>query len=534
MWSEGTRERWCLSACSARQMAEDVAVSVSWMRWVVLAVFSATSMIQSCVWLTFGAVAPQATAFYAITNGTIFLFEAYGPIFYMVTAVPAMQMARTWGLRLQVVVGGLAIFVAGVLRWFATGPSTVWLLHVAQALDCLAGPVVLGSTTNLSRDWFAPHERGLATSIALTFNSVGTLIGYIWTAYAVEELGMVAMLRWTSVSIFVIFFFIIVAFPRAPPQPPSKTAAIHRAMHPIPATGSPFLDFFVHGWGSRADDVKDPSDASDALLLSLADEGGEEGGQGSSPHSPHSPHSPQSQQTTWEALWVCFSTPDFVLLTVTFAITMGAWVGWTSVLSIVLSGGRWHMSDSMNPKHMLESSAWDGTWITAAGVVGGIAGGAWIDVWPRHRIAILIMSFISAIFYALWAAIFFNYIHSSAAMLFTIGLLGSATLNAAGPIFMELGAEVTYPVDEVVSGGIIQIAMNLGSLAFQLAGLAPAFTKDPTPLNWALPACTVAACLILLFVRGQTRRLAIDDDRAPDAPHAHDTHKHDALAPSVQ
>eukprot|EP01090_Pellita_catalonica_P008520 TRINITY_DN1941_c0_g3_i1.p1 TRINITY_DN1941_c0_g3~~TRINITY_DN1941_c0_g3_i1.p1 ORF type:complete len:175 (+),score=4.42 TRINITY_DN1941_c0_g3_i1:1-525(+) len=79
-------------------------------------------------------------------------------------------------------------------------------------------------------------------------------------------------------------------------------------------------------------------------------------------------------------------------------------------------------------------------------------------------------------------------------------------LNATVPLFYEMGVELSYPVPEGVSSGVLTLMFNIGSLsAIYVADYAPAKV-----VNFAVTGCFLAtgACFVLL--REKYKRTDID------------------------
>jgi nitrate/nitrite transporter NarK len=146
-------------------------------RWWVAFVLGLLSGQQSAVWLTFSPISETAEPFYNISAATIALLAAYGPIMFVVT-VPFVSWALdSYGLRKMVVLGALVEVVAAGIRCLATGPNTVWALHIGQILNGCVGSIALAAPAKVSQAWFAPDERATATAATTLANGLGTAIG---------------------------------------------------------------------------------------------------------------------------------------------------------------------------------------------------------------------------------------------------------------------------------------------------------------------------------------------------------------------
>ena len=98
---------------------------------------------------------------------------------------------------------------------------------------------------------------------------------------------------------------------------------------------------------------------------------------------------------------------------------------------------------------------------------------------------------------------------SAARLLFLVGS-AAACLGATSPLFIELGAEISYPASEGISAGLVSAAINLAGLGL-LAGL------DRVPSDWLSAMVTLVAvvCAALFApVREQYLRSDFDEGHA--------------------
>eukprot|EP00658_Telonema_sp_P-2_P026457 TRINITY_DN20684_c0_g1_i2.p1 TRINITY_DN20684_c0_g1~~TRINITY_DN20684_c0_g1_i2.p1 ORF type:complete len:138 (-),score=19.73 TRINITY_DN20684_c0_g1_i2:284-697(-) len=91
--------------------------------------------------------------------------------------------------------------------------------------------------------------------------------------------------------------------------------------------------------------------------------------------------------------------------------------------------------------------------------------------------------------------------HSVASVGTAIGILGLLQ-SATSPLFYELCAELTFPVPEGTSAGILALLWNLAS--FIIIFLSPVINK--TCMNPIMAGCILAVLLMLLTVKEVYRR----------------------------
>ncbi len=171
---------------------------------------------------------------YHLPASTPQLLLNYGPIFYLLCALPVMWSLDRHGLAPTVLSGIALVLASNLLRLLANdaSPASTALIHASFILNAAAGPAAMAVPSKLAEVWFPPQERTLATAIAALGNQSGTLLLYLLIAVAfplptrAQNLGLNACLAALSV---VNALMALAYFPSAPPLPPSASARIAHA-----------------------------------------------------------------------------------------------------------------------------------------------------------------------------------------------------------------------------------------------------------------------------------------------------------------
>ena len=128
---------------------ENVNVSVSPYRWVVLAVFMLNTAMSQIMWMTFAPIARDAAAIYTHGNIDYIDFLAIlAMLAWLPFCLPASWCIDTIGLKRGAGIGVVLVGLCGFLRIFA--PNYGWLL--ACMIGCaIAQPFVLNAFTKLAQ-----------------------------------------------------------------------------------------------------------------------------------------------------------------------------------------------------------------------------------------------------------------------------------------------------------------------------------------------------------------------------------------------
>ena len=139
-------------------------------------------------WFTFSADPETFKAYYpGLSTPEIDQLLNWGPITFVPT-VPFVSwlLMQENGLRKCMRLNACLCFTACALRFVpclvsaATRERHQWLLlllHLAQILNGIAGPVLIAAPSRLSALWFPPHQRTTVTAVA-NASFVGAAIGF--------------------------------------------------------------------------------------------------------------------------------------------------------------------------------------------------------------------------------------------------------------------------------------------------------------------------------------------------------------------
>jgi MFS family permease len=199
-------------------------------RWWVLSTFSVVAALQGATWSLPGLLASTEQQLYGIDGDTTQLLLNYGPIFYLIAAIPTAWVIDRLGIRVATLVGAILMVVSNGIRLFANDATTrsVVLLHLSFIFCAIAGPIAMAVPVKLSEDFFEPEQRTLATAVGALANQSGGFFLYLMTPVLapgttrLDALRMDAVLAGASAVALAMFLF---RFPKRPFSAPSASAS---------------------------------------------------------------------------------------------------------------------------------------------------------------------------------------------------------------------------------------------------------------------------------------------------------------------
>ncbi|KAL5476265.1 hypothetical protein EMCRGX_G026188 [Ephydatia muelleri] len=135
-------------------------------RWLVLSVFSLIFAVNNAQWITFGPVADEIKCYYGTTDFWINSLSIVYMAGYIVLVAFAVWALDRFGLR-DVMIGSVMVLAVGSwLRVIGSAPSMFWILLVGQSITSIPCTMLWSAPSMLSSLWFPPSQRATATTIA--------------------------------------------------------------------------------------------------------------------------------------------------------------------------------------------------------------------------------------------------------------------------------------------------------------------------------------------------------------------------------
>jgi len=296
--------------------------------------------------------------------------------------------------------------------------------------------------------WFGEKERTTATAIATLSNQLGSAVGFFLAPAIVNASSVPMLLIVEAAEAAFILVWTIIYFPDKPPSPPSASAA---SADQVAASTSTFANFRKEG----------------TELL---------------------------------------TNRSFLVLAIIAGWQAGMFNAWTGMFDIILSPEGY--SDAF--------SGWLGFASTLAGIVGGIAIGFAGDTIfkGKFKLLLFILLIASVALLTLFTLSFPSFLsphalipNSNVSILISV-TLGGLFLGSTNPIFYELAVEMTYPIAEGTSVGIITAVNNIACLVVLFVGPYVKYTW----INGGVVLNIVLCTLALLFVRETYKRKAYENE----------------------
>ncbi|KEG14508.1 MFS transporter, FLVCR family, disrupted in renal carcinoma protein 2 [Trypanosoma grayi] len=379
-------------------------------KYKVLLIFILFTLNNGFAWLMFDPVAGWLEEnFKGMSVNQLQILSSWQPLVFLVMFLPVMKMVtQPDGLCRAVRLGASCEMVGAAFKLVGATARNSWvgvpLLHVGQIFSGVGSPVATGCVSALSAIWFEPEERTRATAAAVLSNSVGNSICYLIVPTMTDGATFV------SVTVYEVVMGGI-------------------------ATALVWFVFPTQKLPLEEECVAQP--ATTKILK-------------------------KEKKPLRKQLYQLLSEPSAVCLLLIYSWSSGGFSAWISLFDAT-----YHKFFSENFIGVMSFSG------MLAYVAGGLISSYLTDLYFSRQMKYVIFLCITCnsvsnlIFVAsapnndgdsLWTL--------GRAWIVAVTALCGFWNGAAAPLFYELIAEVSFPVDEGVSGIGVSVCENLGALAF--------------------------------------------------------------------
>eukprot|EP00727_Mastigamoeba_balamuthi_P008860 m51a1_g4597 putative adenylate and guanylate cyclase catalytic domain protein (819) ;mRNA; f:210120-218118 len=425
-------------------------------------------------------VPAAAEEFFGITAAEVDLLLNWTAIAYLFAALPVLWLlSRRSGLRLCVLAGSATTALAALLRvapCLLAGPSARRrlrpLLHVSSALNGVAAPAAMSPVSLLSAAWFPEYERATATSVAILAPSLSMALAFLVGPALVRSAGEFPRLVYLEAALGAAQLLLAALLMRAEPsRPPSASAAFSRQC----------------AGGARGPTLSLPAVSEGEPLVQGAPGSGEAA-------------APRGLARNLAAL---FRGRSAVLTMLSAGLQMGVFYAWSGCLQLTL---RSTLS--------VGQIGWIGFSTTLAAIAGGVVGGRIVDtVMARRMKAAILFSLFGGFCGLCWFSLTVASVVDKDPLLpagpVSTGVSASVVglfYGAMTPVYMELAAELSFPVPEDVSAGVISWLSNLAIVVSLF--IAP--RVPPSWFNAGSASFMVGSAALMVAVREVYSRSDVD------------------------
>jgi FLVCR family MFS transporter len=420
-------------------------------RFYMLAVFFLACFSQGITWTPLSALPDAAKIYWPCLSDSLIFWSlnmatiVYVPISFispwLLTTPNGMQRSVQVGVAFSLLSAAVRVPAAMAGPSFRASPWCNALMQLGGAFCGIAGPFTQGSPSRFSAIWFPPEERTRATAIAFLGTYIGSAASYVISPALVQTPDQMPLLIYIEFGLaFLPFFCVAVYFPDSPEA--------------MAAT-----DGSLKGCGDE-DELNEGCGDKDELSFI-------------------------------KGCKRLLKVPAFTMLVMSAGLLHGMFACWSAALPILL-----------RPFGYTNTKADGFAFVsTVTYTLGTYLGGELADRFMRGRLkgCLLLLLFLTTGSFIAFGLTIPSVVSAAPlippsyntlmALLSVNGLVTGAT----APMFLELAAEVTYPIPEGSSGNLVGLFIN----AWHILGFGLFPYISPQAVNLFM-AVVYVLCLLLM------------------------------------
>mmetsp|Transcript_2019 Transcript_2019/g.2842 ORF Transcript_2019/g.2842 Transcript_2019/m.2842 type:complete len:576 (+) Transcript_2019:179-1906(+) len=201
-------------------------------RYFVLLAFSLVTLMNGWIWITASPLVSLLAEYWNVPVSNVNNLSSVYLYAYIPFAGPALFLLRKYHLRFGLLSGAALNFIGSVIRLY--GMRSYFVVYLGQLFCALAQTFTLALPPLLAGTWFGPDERATATSLGVIANQIGSAFGLGMTAFVQFEKSPNILneeaLNWYVIlqMVLSLIALVMVMFwvEDRPLTPPSEAAAI--------------------------------------------------------------------------------------------------------------------------------------------------------------------------------------------------------------------------------------------------------------------------------------------------------------------
>jgi len=147
-------------------------------RWLVLAVFSLISMTNEVIWISLSSITSIVKEYYDVSYIAVNWLSMIYMLFYIFVILAAYVLEKQ-GLKYTIVIGATLNGLGSCLRLIGANRDGFVFTFLGNASAALVQCFILFVPPTLAATWFGEKERATASAIGVLMNMLGVAIGFL-------------------------------------------------------------------------------------------------------------------------------------------------------------------------------------------------------------------------------------------------------------------------------------------------------------------------------------------------------------------
>ncbi|XP_015364168.1 PREDICTED: feline leukemia virus subgroup C receptor-related protein 2-like [Diuraphis noxia] len=156
-------------------------------RWIILVVYMLYSMANAVHWIQYSIISNITVKFYGVSNFAIDTTSTIYMIVYVPLVVPASWVLDRLGLKVTMVMGAAGTCLGAWIKVFSAMPDRFMITLLGQGLVACSQAFILSLPSRLAAVWFGSTEVSTACSLGVFGNQLGAALGFLIPPMIVQD-----------------------------------------------------------------------------------------------------------------------------------------------------------------------------------------------------------------------------------------------------------------------------------------------------------------------------------------------------------
>ena len=156
-------------------------------RWFVLISYCLCVFANGFQWVTFSAIATQFEENYNKASWKINMFSLIYMIIYPFVCIPEGWLIDGYSTRLGINIAAGCTLAGAALKLLINKDDTLAFCYVGQILSGLFQPALLNSPGKIAANWFRENIRTVICTIGCLADTIGIFVGFLWNLMFIKE-----------------------------------------------------------------------------------------------------------------------------------------------------------------------------------------------------------------------------------------------------------------------------------------------------------------------------------------------------------
>ena len=153
--------------------------------FLIVIIFFLLNFINGMHWVTFASCAAKFGKFYHLSNLEVDILSLIFMGVYLITSWFCSWFIDKKSMRWGLFISAILLILGSILKIFIN--TSIAFAYIGQIISALFQPAILNSPAKIAATWFNEKRRVLVTSICCLSNTIGVMFGYIFHTFIIED-----------------------------------------------------------------------------------------------------------------------------------------------------------------------------------------------------------------------------------------------------------------------------------------------------------------------------------------------------------